>query len=149
MAKAKTIAIALVAAGCAVNPDRPSVLDNSRSYTASYDAVWSAAIDALTADRLAVDTIAKDSGLLVASGQPPDLGQQTLNCRGSLAMATLMNTPDEEKVTYTVRIPPADAPMVTVTTRFTLVYRDGKHAGCDSNGVLERRFLDALSTRLQ
>jgi len=143
--KSPAIALALCLAGCAIQPPTPLV-DNTREYAEPYDAVWSAAVDTLTLDKLTITAIEKASGLIVATGPPVPTRQQWVECP---MMGFGRWQPSDVTAIYTIRVRP-DQPPGMQTVDLTLRLMSGNSpVTCPSTGALENRFFVNLASQIR
>jgi len=140
------IACVLLSA-CGAAPTRHE-FDNTRTITASYDAVWDAVIAYFASNNISVKTIAKDSGVIYAEKALFTNDGAYADC-GKPDMISKVLSDSEAFNVYVKR---GDGKqVVSVNATFTEVRRTGittdapiVHMECTSTGRFEREFLQSI-----
>lgn len=129
-------------AGCATPPKHYSV-DTSRTYSASYEQVWSRLIVFLAQRNIPLKAIAKDSGVIYAEALRFDEGQADCGGAGMLK-------PIARLARFNVLVQPADGQqLVSVNinfteTRYSSFDYSTHQVECRSKGVIEKDILNAI-----
>jgi len=147
--------VALIALACAsVRPPEVHDVVSERSYSASFDAVWTAVIDVAARQNARIETLEKASGLMVLT--PTALGNDAVDC-GSSALIGTATGPYNARMNLVVRQTGS-----STSVRVNLAI-DAKWVGeksvwysadlkqdrpCTSRGTLERAWLDAIGAAL-
>ncbi len=140
--KYSALLAAILLAACAT-PGQPTQFNNTRTVSASFDETWDETISYFARNNIPIQTLEKDSGLIVAeSASVPGAQLRQLADCGSAGQGL----PGTARYNVFVREQSALGVTVQINATFSQVYRDiwtGQNAQseCYSKGVLEKAFL--------
>lgn len=157
------ITAALVLSGCASVPPKQFDVQNTRTEAAAFDDVWAGLVGFFASNQIAIRTIEKDSGLIVAetevqSGAPGQFNAERQGARGRIgSFADCGIDTSAIPYGYIIRLnvlarPAGDGTQVTVNTQFrelravpafVMGQQTNFQIPCNSTGELERTILDA------
>jgi len=133
---------AVFLSGCATPPKNYSV-NNSRSYSQSYDKVWENIVGYLAQNQIQIKNIAKDSGVIYAEAVKFDNAVADCGNPGAFSISG-------RRANFNIFVNRSGKdPIVSVNTEFNEMRRnlsgDPSSVACNSKGVLEDRILSAAA----
>jgi hypothetical protein len=162
------LVLCLISAGCATVTEAPSLaVEKSRITENSFDVVWGRLVSYFASNQISIQTIEKDSGLIVAgrevnAGSPGAVNVERINAKGAIGdMAECGQNTGLLPYGYTIRLnvlanKEGDKTRVTVNTQFRelrstmALFGAGPQTSavdCSSTGRIEKTILDIVSAQ--